>query len=101
MREAIRIALQKYDGEFPGKDKLSEEEYARARAHYQQTVRPICQKFVENESWQKGWTLSGFAAHVESNNSEVMGLRVMISTPGAAYEGFALPIIVHFIESPV
>lgn len=94
VREAIRAAVRSEARQLA----QEEQRHPGSRDYWRKHVAPIYRRIARDGVWFESCSFSGFYAIIERRSgrrvaTECFGLRLSIATPGAAFEGFALPIV--------
>lgn len=100
---AIRVALESYRYVLEKRALPYGEEYPWARdeevekqiSNFKDVVEPVYLGIADGGSWPSGASFVYYLFRVDDNNVryECLGLRLQIETPGAMFQGFALPIL--------
>ncbi len=103
VRSAIRVALESYKHVLEKRALPYGEEYPWALdkevekqfSNFKDVVEPVYLRIAGGGSWPPGASFVYYLFRVDDNNVryECLALRLQIETPGAMFQGFALPIL--------
>lgn len=91
VRKAIRTAVQSYEAGMA----VKEPDRPGIKAYFEQMIKPVCLSAADDGTWGRECQFSYFFGLTTKTGVpyEGLGLRLLISTPDAKFQGFGLPVL--------
>jgi hypothetical protein len=94
VREAIRTGIQSYEARLDTQEKRT----PGSREYFEKEVKPVLLKVADEGQWPERCSFSSFYTLTEQLDGKNiayhgLGLRLIVETPKAKFNGFGLPII--------
>lgn len=103
VRSAIKVALESYKHVLEKRSLTYGEDYPWVRdkevekqaGNFEEAVKPVYLDIADNGSWPQGTSFFYYLFRMDDNGVryDCLGLRLQIETPGAMFQGFAIPIL--------